>query len=189
MKIIYLSSDAPVEIDDEDEWKTIATLEISDLATGREARKLFFSVEQALTGLCILSVRCELGEGTKKYVYGGYITKFNEIFHKMSLLAMQLGFPESYSHKLMQSLPVKTLHVKDCNSECLIIDFDGSLKIPAKHLIFVKVDNNPNTTRINGEEWLELTEVQKEEFTIEDLGQALHDSIEHSYERIQVIER
>jgi hypothetical protein len=107
-------------------------------------------------------------------------------------MSQYIGFNSHYVDELIQSLPAEEFeapksHVKD--SECLIIDFDGSLKISAKKLIFVKVEDNPNATEITGEQWLEMNESNRREFTIKDLGQALHDSVEHSYDRIQVIER
>jgi hypothetical protein len=124
---------------------------------------------------------------------GGFLTDPNNLIATMQRLCRHLECQKSTIDKFVQSLPPDNIDLKLEQAEeiddldCLVIDFDGSLRIDPKKLFFVKVDSNPNPTRISGTEWLKLTAIQREEFTVEDLGQALHDSNQHNYERIRVI--
>jgi hypothetical protein len=193
MKTILMTDRPPLTIDEE-EWEQIGIFQILN-KTGInciETITLFVDSCDFVDNTVVIHGSKVIQDANMSILHSiscGYIVTNDEIAATARKMSQYMGFNSHYVDALIQSLPAEEFetpksHVKD--SECLIIDFDGSLKIPAKRLIFVKIEDNPNTTKITGEQWLQMNESNRREFTIEDLGQALHDSIEHSYERIKV---
>jgi hypothetical protein len=193
MKTILMTDRPPLLIDEE-EWEQIGIFQMSN-PTGvncLETITLFVDVSNLVDNTVIVHGTKITKDANYKILHSiscGYIVAYDEIAATARKMCNYMGFHSHYVDALVQSLPAEEFEsprpIDDI--DCLVVDFDGSLKINPNKLMFVKVDSNPNPTRISGKQWLELTEAQKEEFTVEDLGQALKDSVQHNYERIRVI--
>jgi hypothetical protein len=192
-RLIKLTDSAPILVD-ECNLQNVASLMDSQNVGQAYESLLELCVERHSRGILIVWGRKTYPKSASLGVEeGGFLTDPDNLIATMQRLCRHLECQKSTIDKFVQSLPPESIDLKleeaeqIADHECLVIDFDGSLRIDPKKLFFVKVDSNPNPTRISGTEWLKLTVTQREEFTIEDLGQALHDSNRHNYEKIKVV--
>lgn len=71
----------------------------------------------------------------------------------------------------------------DCPEHDIIIEFSGWIGIDAKRLAFLNMETMET---INGEEWVKLSEDNRENYIIEDIVAAIRDSDDGEWDSIDI---
>ena len=73
-------------------------------------------------------------------------------------------------------------------SKDIVVEYSGWCKLQPQNASFVYIGQDDDEHRINGLDWLNLSEEKKADYILEDVVAAIRDSFDGSWEHIDVME-